>query len=133
VKHDGFRLIVSRDGDRVRLFTRNGYDWTSRYPLIVEAARRIRMTQFVLDGEAVLLGVDGISDFDGLYSGQHNDEIQLYAFDILALDGDDLRKLPLHLRKTNLARLLARRADGIHLAPFEQGEIGPRRIQQGCR
>jgi hypothetical protein len=37
------------------------------------------------------LGVDGISDFDGLYSGQHNDEIQLYAFDILALDGDDLR------------------------------------------
>jgi bifunctional non-homologous end joining protein LigD len=56
----------------------------------------------------VLLGVDGISDFDGLYSGQHNDEVQLYAFDILALDGDDLRKLPLHLRKTNLARLLAR-------------------------
>jgi ATP-dependent DNA ligase len=45
----------------------------------------------LLDGEAVLLGVDGISDFDGLYSGKHNDEIQLYAFDILALDGDDLR------------------------------------------
>ena len=66
----------------------------SRYPLIVEAARRIRTKQFVLDGEAVLLGVDGISDFDGLYSGKHNDEIQLYAFDILALDGDDLRKLP---------------------------------------
>jgi len=40
VKQDGYRLIVSRDGDRVRLFTRNGYDWTSRYPLIVEAARR---------------------------------------------------------------------------------------------
>jgi bifunctional non-homologous end joining protein LigD len=99
VKQDGFRLIVSRDGDRVRLFTRNGYDWSSRYPLIVEAARRIRTKQFVLDGEAVLLGVDGISDFDGLYTGQHNDEIQLYAFDILALDGDDLRKLPLHLRR----------------------------------
>jgi len=81
VKQDGFRLIVSRDGDRVRLFTRNGYDWTSRYPLIVEAARRIRTKQFVLDGEAVLLGVDGISDFAGLYNGKHNDEIQLYAFD----------------------------------------------------
>jgi len=76
--------------------------------------------------------VDGISDFDGLYSGQHNDEIQLYAFDILALDGDDLRKLPLHLRKTNLARLLARRADGIHLAPFEQGEIGPDLFRAAC-
>jgi bifunctional non-homologous end joining protein LigD len=60
--------MVSRDGDRVRLFTRNGYDWTSRYPLIVEAARRIRTKQFVIDGEAVLLAVNGISDFDGLYS-----------------------------------------------------------------
>jgi bifunctional non-homologous end joining protein LigD len=79
----------------------------------------------------VLLGVDGISDFDGLYSGQHNDDIQLYASDILALDGDDLRKLPLHLRKTNLARLLARRADGIQ-APFEQGEIGPDLFKAAC-
>ena len=57
----------------------------------------------------------GISDFDGLYSGQHND---LYAFDILALEGNDLRKPPLYLRKTNLDRLLASRADGIHLAPL---------------
>ena len=63
---------------------------------------------------------------------QHNDEIQLYTFDILALDGDDLRKLPLHLRKTNLARLLARRADRIHLAPFEQGEIGPDLFKAAC-
>jgi bifunctional non-homologous end joining protein LigD len=132
IKADGFRLIVHRDGDRVRLFTRNGYDWSTRYPLIVEAARRIKTSQFVLDGEAVLLGVDGISNFDGLYSGKHNDEIQLYAFDILALDGDDLRKLPLHLRKNNLARLLARRADGIHLAPFEQGEIGPDLFKAAC-
>ena len=45
VKHDGFRLIVQRDGERVRLLTRNGYDWTNRYPLIVEAARRIRTKQ----------------------------------------------------------------------------------------
>jgi bifunctional non-homologous end joining protein LigD len=115
IKQDGFRLIVQRDGDRVRLFTRNGYDWTTRYPLIVEAARGIKTKQFVIDGEAVLPGVDSISDFDGLYRGKQNHEVQLYAFDILALDGDDLRKLPLHLRKNNLARLLARRADGIHL------------------
>ena len=55
-----------------------------------------------------------------------------YAFDILALEGDDLRRLPLQLRKTNLARLLARRADGIHLAPFEQGEIGPDLFKVAC-
>ena len=63
----------------------------------------MRTKQFVLDGEAVLLGVDGVSDFDGLMSRQFDDEVQLYAFDILALDGDDLRKLPLHMRKTNPA------------------------------
>ena len=73
----------------------------------------------------MLLDARGISDFDGMMSRQYDEEVQLYAFDILALDGDDLRKLPLHLRKTNLARLLARRADGIHLASFEVGEIGP--------
>ena len=65
-------------------------------------------------------------------SRQHDEGIQLYAFDIIALDGDDLRKLPLHLRKTNLQRLLTRRADGIHLAPFEQGEIGPDLFTAAC-
>ena len=63
VKHDGFRMIVQREGDRVRLFTRNGHDWSDRYPWIVDAARRLRQRQFVIDGEAVVLGVDGISDF----------------------------------------------------------------------
>ena len=76
VKMDGYRLIVQRDDKRVRLFTRNGHDWTDNYPLIVQAAMRIRSTSFVIDGEAVLLGVDGISDFDGLHSRQHNDEVQ---------------------------------------------------------
>jgi ATP-dependent DNA ligase len=101
---------VQREGQRVRLFTRNGHDWTARYPRIAEAALRNRQSSFVIDGEAVLLGVDGISDFNGLHSRKHDDEVQLYAFDVLALDGDDLRKLPLSMRKTNLARLLARRA-----------------------
>src|SRR6476661_6020997 len=125
IKHDGYRLIVQREGSRVRLFTRNGNDWTARYPLIAEAALRNRQTSFVIDGEAVLLGVDGISDFNGLHSRLHDDEVQLYAFDILALEGEDLRALPLHLRKTNLARLLARRPEGIFVSDFEQGEIGP--------
>lgn len=118
IKHDGYRLIVQRDGKRVRLFTRNGHDWTDRYPLIVEAALKNRTSSFVIDGEAVLLGVDGISDFDGLHSRKHDAEVMLYAFDAMMLDGADLRRLPLSLRKTNLARLLARRPDGIFIAPF---------------
>jgi ATP-dependent DNA ligase len=81
------------DGDRVRLITRGGYNWTDRYPWIVEAARKVRQKRFVIDGEVVILGVDGISDFDALHSGQHNDEVQLCAFDILVEGDDDLRKL----------------------------------------
>jgi bifunctional non-homologous end joining protein LigD len=83
------------------------------------------MKQFVIDGEAVILGVDGVPDFDALHSGRHGEEVQLYAFDMLAGDGDDMRALPLSMRKANLARLLARRTEGIFAAPFEQGEIGP--------
>jgi ATP-dependent DNA ligase len=75
IKHDGYRLIVQREGKRVRLFTRNGHDWTERYPLIVEAALRNRATSFVIDGEAVLLGVDGVSDFDGLHSRKYDSEV----------------------------------------------------------
>ena len=95
IKHDGYRLIVQREGKRVRLFTRNGHDWSDRYPLITEAALRNRNTSFVIDGEAVMLGVDGRSDFNGLHSRQHDAEVQFYAFDMLVSDGEDLRKLPL--------------------------------------
>jgi ATP-dependent DNA ligase len=129
---DGYRLIVVRDGDRVRLFTRNGYDWSHRYPWIVESALRNRQKQFVIDGEAVILGVDGITDFDALHSGKQDHEVQLYAFDMLAGDGNDMRGQLLSMRKTNLARLLARRSDGIFIAPFEQGEIGPDLFRAAC-
>jgi bifunctional non-homologous end joining protein LigD len=87
VKHDGYRLIVQREGKRVRLFTRNGHNWTDRYPLIVEAALKNRSSSFVIDGEAVLLGVDGVSDFGGLHTGKHDAEVQLYAFDCLDAAG----------------------------------------------
>ena len=86
-----------------------------------------------LGGAAAVLGVDGIADFDALHSRQHDEEVQLYAFDILALEGEDLRGLPLSMRKTNLTRLLARRPDGIIVAPFEQGEIGPDLFRAACR
>jgi bifunctional non-homologous end joining protein LigD len=72
--------------------------------------------------------VDGISDFDGLHSRKHDDEVQFYAFDCLVSDGEDVRKLP---RKANLSRLLTRRVDGI-LSDFEQGEIGPDLFRHAC-
>jgi bifunctional non-homologous end joining protein LigD len=132
IKHDGYRLIVQCDGKRVRLFTRNGHDWSDRFPRIVEAALRNRNSSFVIDGEAVLLGVDGRSDFNGLHSRRHDAEVEFYAFDCLVCDSDDLRRLPLSMRKTNLARLLARRVDGIFISDFEQGEIGPDLFRHAC-
>ena len=107
----------------MRLITRNGYDWTNRYPWIVEAALKNRQKQFIIDGEAVILGVDGIPDFNALHSRKQDNEVQLYAFDVMALDGEDLRQLPLSLRKTNLARLLARRPDGIFVAPMSRARL----------
>jgi bifunctional non-homologous end joining protein LigD len=81
----------------------------------------------VIDGEAVLLGVDSRLDFNGLLS-RHDHEVEFYAFDMLVSDGEDLRQLPLSMRKTNLARLL----DGIFLSDFETGEIGPDLFRHAC-
>ncbi|WP_245287686.1 hypothetical protein [Bradyrhizobium elkanii] len=100
---------------------------------LAEAALRNRNTSFVIDGEAVLLGVDGRSDFNGLHSRRHDDEVQFYAFDILAEGGEDLRKLPLSLRRPAWRGLLARRVDGIFLSDFEQGAIGPQLFEAACK
>jgi bifunctional non-homologous end joining protein LigD len=132
VKYDGYRMMVTRENDRVRLMTKGGYNWTKRYPWIVEAALKNRHKQFVIDGEAVILGVDGISDFNALHSSKFNHEVQLYAFDVLAMDGDDLRPLPWSPRKTSLAKPLHRRPHGIFTGSFEQGEIGPDLFRKAC-
>jgi bifunctional non-homologous end joining protein LigD len=118
-------LPVERDGDCVRLITRGGNDWSKRYPWIVEATLKNRYKQFVIDGEAVILGVDGISDFNALHSGKHNDEVQLYAFDILALNGDDLRSLPLSMRKAHLGRKIPSRPEWRRAAICGKERLGP--------
>src|SRR5712675_1758487 len=59
IKHDGYRLIIRRNGPTVRLYTRNAYDWTARLPAIAATAERTRAKSFTLDGEAVVLGPDG--------------------------------------------------------------------------
>jgi ATP-dependent DNA ligase len=132
IKYDGYRLRLERDGMRVRLITRGGYDWAKRFPWIVEAALKNRQSRFVVDGEAVILDLDGRSDFNALHSNQHNGEVQLCAFDVLAIGGDDLRGRPLSMRKTSLERLLRGRPDGIFVNPFEIGAIGPDLFRAAC-
>jgi hypothetical protein len=79
IKHDGYRLIVRRTGDRVRLYTRRGYIWTDRYPRIVEALRSVPVRSVTIDGEAVVCGKDGRSDFDRLHSRGHDAAVLLGA------------------------------------------------------
>jgi ATP-dependent DNA ligase len=82
IKHDGYRLMACRDGERVRLFTRRGFDWTQRYPWIVHSARRLPVARFLIDGEVVACGDDGVADFAQLHSQAHDASAFLYAFDL---------------------------------------------------
>ena len=104
IKHDGYRPIARRDRNRVRLYTRRGYDWSGKYPRIVEALRSLRVRSIIVDGEAVWAGKDGKSDFDRLHSGAHDDAVFLYAFDLLELNSEDYRQHPLEMRKAKLEK-----------------------------
>lgn len=132
IKYDGYRLRLERGGEHVRLITKGGHDWTKRFPWIVGSALKNRQKQFVIDGEAIIRGVDGYSDFNALHSGKHNAEVEMLAFDILMMEGDDLRDLTLSMRKTNLQRPLARRPEGIFMSDYERGEIGPHLFRKAC-
>jgi bifunctional non-homologous end joining protein LigD len=90
IKHDGFRLFVRRNGARVRLLTRNGYDWSDRFPLIFEAALALRPASCLIDGELIVCDEGGLADFGRLRSQRHDDDAVLCAFDLIELDGRDL-------------------------------------------
>jgi bifunctional non-homologous end joining protein LigD len=115
IKHDGYRLIVRRDGARVRVFTRRGYDWTEQFSAITAAAAKVPALSFTIDGEAVVTGTDGVAAFDELHGRRRFDEAFLWAFDLLELNGVDLRPLPFSKRKARLAKLLAGGVPGMAL------------------
>jgi ATP-dependent DNA ligase len=108
IKHDGYRLIARKRGDRVSLFTRRGYDWTDRYPLIRNAVAGIQAASAVIDGEAVCCDDAGVAVFEKLHSRACDDRAFLYASDLLELDGEDWRPRPLEERKARLAKLIAK-------------------------
>src|SRR6187455_983033 len=99
IKHDGFRLLVRREGTRVGCFTRGGFDWAERFPAIVAAASRIRAESFLIDGEAIVCGPDGRADFDALRSRRRDRDVVLFAFDLLELKGEDWRSRQLAERR----------------------------------
>jgi ATP-dependent DNA ligase len=113
IKHDGFRILAQRQADRVRLVTRNGYDFTARYPKIVTAVESLPVNSCPMDGEAIVVDERGLPVFDALRYRLRDHAAVLCAFDLIALDGQDLRGAPLEDRKSALAKLLRATGDGI--------------------
>jgi len=113
IKFDGYRTMAHVSGGEVRLITRGGIDWTKRYGDLPQAFSRLPVSQAIIDGEIMVLDEKGISRFallqDALAEGAGS-KLHFYAFDLLYLDGWDLRKAPLQKRKALLAELLAGRA-----------------------
>jgi bifunctional non-homologous end joining protein LigD len=108
-----------------------GYDWSDRYPAIAATAMKLRAQSFTLDGEAVVCGSDGVAVFDALHRRGTVREARLYAFDLLELDGEDLRGMPLGNRKKRLARLVGRRTLGIVLSTHTTDD-GATIYRQAC-
>ncbi len=117
IKHDGFRIIARRDAAGVRLITRNGYDLAARFPLAVAAIAALPASSCVVDGEAIACDAKGLSVFDLLRYRRQDEAVTLCAFDLLELDGVDLRPEPIEVRKRTLAGLLRRQHRGIDLQP----------------
>ena len=125
VKYDGYRMLAWCNGDDLQLLSRNHLDWTDRMPRIVEAIRALKCRSCALDGELVVFDSEGHTRFDLLqqeFTRAHADAAHYVVFDLLTLDGKDLRDQPLHQRKAALSRLLESADDVLMLSGFIQGE-----------
>jgi bifunctional non-homologous end joining protein LigD len=132
IKHDGFRVIARKDGPRVRLYSRPGSDLTHRFPLIVDTMARLRSRSCIIDGEAVACDDNGVASFDLVRHHRANDRIFLYAFDLIELNGDDLRRDPLEGRKATLEMMLAKAGPGIRFNEHIEGE-GETVFRHACK
>ncbi|MGC3894688.1 DNA ligase D [Pseudomonas urmiensis] len=125
VKFDGYRILARIDGDDVRLFTRNGHDWSAKMPHQVQALRKLKLESAWLDGEMVVTGDNGVADFQALqnaFDTERDEQISYYLFDLPFFDGQDLRQTPLQARREQLAKLLKKdRSDVLNFsADFDE-------------
>ena len=137
-KFDGYRVECLIDHGEVSLITRKGLDWTDQFRTIAEAAVALPVDSAILDGEAVVLLPDGRSSFQALqqaFSGRPPGPLVYFVFDLLEIDGEDLRRRPLIERKQRLADLLRRRRRGstvIRYSDHVQGQ-GRKVLADACK
>jgi bifunctional non-homologous end joining protein LigD len=122
IKHDGFRVIARKRGAQVKLYSRPGNDLTYRFPLIVETLARLRSRSCIIDGEAVACDDNGVTSFNRVRYRQHDESIFLYAFDLIELNGDDLRRDPLEGRKATLEMILTKAGAGVRFNEHMEGD-----------
>jgi bifunctional non-homologous end joining protein LigD len=122
IKHDGFRILARRDSAGVRLFTRNGNDFTARFPLAVAAITALPAHSFLIDGEAIVTDDKGLAVFELIRRARNGGVAVLCAFDLIELEGHDLRRAPIEHRKQKLARLVRGRRLGIVLNEHYEGD-----------
>src|SRR6516165_3777535 len=116
----------------VRLYSRPGNDLTRRFPLIVETLARLRSRSCIIDGEAVAYDDNGVASFDLIRHHRANESIFLYAFDLIELNGDDLRRDPLEVSKATLASIVAKAQPGILFNEHTEGD-GPTVVAHACK
>ena len=134
IKYDGFRMHARLDRGEVRLSTRNGLDWTHKYPQITTAVAALPAHQAYLDGELCGVRPDGITSFSiiQLASDAGNAaELVFFLFDLLHLDGEDLSTQPLIERKERLAGLLTQTGSPLHYSDHQIG-LGPAFYEKAC-
>jgi ATP-dependent DNA ligase len=122
IKHDGFRIMARRSAAGVRLITRNGNDFTARFPLAAAAVGSLPANSFLIDGEAIVTNAKGLAVFDLIRRKRHGDDAVLIAFDLIELDGQDLRRRPIEERKRKLAKLVRGPYPGIVLNKVFEGD-----------
>lgn len=132
IKHDGFRILARRDIAGVHLFTRSGNDFTLRFPQIVAAVAALPVLSCLIDGEAIVCNGDGLAVFDLVRQRRHGPAAVLCAFDLIELDGRDLRALPIEQRKRTLAKTIRGPRPGIVVNEYYEGD-GEAVFRHACK
>jgi bifunctional non-homologous end joining protein LigD len=133
IKHDGYRLMARGDSVGIRLLTRRGNDWSERFPLVVKAVNQLKVRSCLIDGEVVCCDEHGLARFDVLRRHRNEATAFLYAFDLLELDGTDLRREPLETRKATLASVLRQSSPGLRLNEHLEHPEGAVVFQHACK
>jgi bifunctional non-homologous end joining protein LigD len=116
----------------VRLYSRPGNDFTERFTLIVETLANLRTRSCIIDGEAVACDDNGLPVFDRIRYRRHDRKVFLYAFDLIELDSDDLRREPLDVRKATLRSLLVKVGPGLRWNEHIEGD-GESIFRHACK